>query len=147
MFFQKDIELVRKEGLFVKDLPNKGRGLFCKQDIKEGEIIEVTPSYIFDHEKCGDFLNDSNLSDYIFHASREVSKSLKAIEKYSDNLSILPLGISLMCNHSPHPNAIYRQIVTRYTIYFELKAKLGIPKNTEICISYGNNWFTKRKFS
>ena len=67
MFLGKTIELYRKEGLYLKYLKNKGRGLFCKYDINANEIIEVTPLFIFNKDKQS-FIQDSFLRDYVFKA-------------------------------------------------------------------------------
>ena len=76
-----------------------------------------------------------------------MSKSLKSSlgVKSEEEVSLLAMGVSSFCNHSPYPNLEYNQIKTLYTIYFKLVATVDIAKDTELCISYGKNWFAARK--
>lgn len=147
MFAKQDVEMIRRDGLYLKDIPSKGRGLFCKEDIKAGEVIEVTPLYVFNGSKHYAEIEELGLGDYVFGANN-VSRNIKALmkAKSEEQLCGMPLGVALFCNHSSKPNAATRLINKRYTSYFQLEAKEDIVKNTEICISYGKSWFLHRKF-
>ena len=143
MLFEKTIELNRMDGLYLRYLANKGRGLFCRNDIKAGAIIETTPSFLF----VNDFTRGTVLQDYVF-TSCDVPKSIRKLIKVKekDTLVTLPLGVSLICNHSKDNNATYKQTTNLHSVFFQLIALRDIPKNTEICINYGDHWFTLRNF-
>ena len=144
MFFDKIPELTRKDGLYLKDLPDKGRGVFCKYDIKEGEVIEITPSLLLKQKDYPD--QDSIIKNYVFMVEK-VSRVVRGLLGVKNNkeLSLLVMGVSSFCNNNPYPNLKYEQITTLYTIYFKLTAVKDIPKGTELCINYGENWFSLRK--
>lgn len=143
MFGLKPIELNRIDGLYLLDIPSKGRGVFCKRDIKQGEIIEIAPSVVLDRKE----IEDISLAHYAFETDN-LSKSLMAslkVKKPEETACII-LGITSICNHSNNPNASWDDINELYTVYFKLEAMVDIPKNTEICVSYGDDWFNVRNY-
>ena len=136
---EKKIPLLdRKKGLYLHHVKGAGRGVFCTQAIKAGEVLERTPAIILDPpdtERIGKTL----LERYVF----SVGKLPKAMGvKNSEDVSCVVMGIASFCNHSDErPNA---QVVWEQkggTLYYILEATRDIPKGTEICTSYGPGWF------
>ena len=55
------------------------------------------------------------------------------------------MGVISYCNHSEDPNAEVQWEEHDGTLYHLVKALRRIPKNTEICTTYGDGWFDDRK--
>lgn len=99
-----------------------GRGVFANKSFKKDEIIEKAP-YIEDTTSNFNGL----IRDYIF------SKS--------DVNSVVAFGFGSLYNHSDKPNALWK-ITDEYV---EIIASEQIDKDTEILISYGENYWKTRK--
>lgn len=76
--------------LLVRDVPGKGRGVFAGRNFAAGELIEREYVIILPDDQC-ELLEKTNLKDYYF--------------AWGENSSAIPLGFSLLYNHSEHPNA------------------------------------------
>lgn len=140
----KTPRLDRKKGLYLKETPTKGRGVFCTTAIRKGEILETTPAIILT-EKETECAEPTILNDYTFSigaVSKKIRNQLK-IKKVAD-ISCVVMGIVSYCNHDEHPNAEVEWEETDGSIYYSLRATKNIPKNTEICTSYGESWFSDR---
>ena len=98
------------------------RGVFANKVFKKDEIIEKAP-YIED--KTSNFLG--LIRDYIF------SKT--------DTNSVVAFGFASLYNHSNTPNAVWK--ITND--YVEIIASKQIEKDSEILISYGENYWKTRK--
>lgn len=141
----KTPRLDRKKGLYLKETAAKGRGVFCTSDIRKGEILETTPAIILT-EKETEQAEPTILNDYTFSIgkiSKKLCRKLK-IRKVAD-ISCVVMGIASYCNHDERPNAEVEWEETGDSIYYSLRATKNIPKNTEICTSYGDSWFSDRK--
>jgi len=99
-----------------------GRGVFAGKDFKKSDIIEKAP-YIED--KTGNF--SGLVRDYIFAKS--------------DTNSVVAFGFASLYNHSDTPNATWK-ITDEYV---EIIALTDIQKDSEILISYGDNYWKTRK--
>lgn len=139
------IELMRKDGLYLKDTATKGRGVFCLYDIKAGEELEITPALILD-EHDNDKAEDTLLNNYVFTTgkiSAGMRKSL-GIKKLADTSCVI-MGVGSFCNHADDvPNAEIAWQEDNGSLYYTLQATRDIPKGTEICTSYGDTWFEER---
>lgn len=141
----KKILLKRKEGLYLRDTGHKGRGVFCTQAIRAGEVLEVTPSVIL-NERQTRHLNHTLLIDYIFMIGRFSKRLLERMRiKKTDDASAVIMGVATFCNDGEKPNAEILWEEQDGTIYYSLRATRAIPRNTEICTSYGAGWFDNRK--
>ena len=117
----------------VKNILNKGRGVFASQDINEGEIIEEAHVIIIDKDQCS-HIEKTILDDYVFLWE----ESCAAV-----------LGNGMMYNHSYEPNALYiRDLENKIMIYRALK---NISTGEEIFINYNGDpkckdpvWFDVR---
>lgn len=144
--YQK-IMMDRKKGLYLKETPGKGRGVFCTSDIKKGETLEMTPAILLDAKGTKD-ADKTILADYTFqtgHLSKRVRERAK-INK-TDTCTSVIMGIASYCNHSKKPNAEILWEEIEGGLYYSLKATQAIPKNTEICTTYGGTWFKDRSKS
>ena len=142
---KRKIKLDRKKGLYLKHTDSKGRGVFCMSDIRAGEVLEVTPTIIL-NEAATNRIDNTILANYTFQLGA-ISKAhrkrlhVKNIKKCSGVI----MGITSYCNHSDDPNAEVEWEEHQGTLYHLVKALRRIPKNTEICTTYGAGWFDDRK--
>jgi uncharacterized protein len=141
----KKIILKRKPGLYLKDTGIKGRGVFCTSDIRKGEELEITPSLLM-NEKATDYLDKTILINYTFDAGRvsKASREHAKIRNTSESCAVI-MGVASFCNHSDEPNAEISWEEQDGRVYHTLTATKAIPKNTEICTSYGEGWFKDRE--
>jgi SET domain-containing protein len=91
----RDIEIRLVEG--------KGRGVFALRDFQPGDIIEEAPVVVLRDDQY-ELLNHTLLKDYYFD--------------WGPNDCAIPLGYSLIYNHSDHPNAETRRDRATDTITF-----------------------------
>lgn len=123
-----------KQPLYLKVIPGKGRGVFCKSRIKAGSLIETCPLLVLPPQDYP-AITHTRLSDYIFHFDKET------------RLTALALGFGSLYNHALYPNASYsidhaRRLITYY-------AAENISRGMEICINYDGSpgseeWFKTR---
>lgn len=137
--------LDRKPGLYLQDTPNKGRGLFCRSDIKQGEELETTPAIIL-NEKENERAEKTLLRDYVF-GLQELSKPAQMKRRVRDieNSACVVMGIASYANHDENPNAEVVWEERDGNLYYTLQALKDIPAGTEICTSYGETWFADRE--
>lgn len=126
----------------VKDSPsmNSGefgntiqRGVFAKEDISAGEVVEVSPILVLQHE---DFVETrwNLLFEYYF---------------WLDDFVVLALGYGSMYNHAVEPNVSYQIDVENQTITFT--AIKDIKKGEELFFNYKGSstesaplWFERK---
>lgn len=122
--------------LYIKKCKGKGRGVFCRQTLQEGDLIESCPVIVLegnDYEAA----TSSRLSDYFFYFNKEEKKLA------------LVLGFGSLYNHTTFSNAAYElDHENRMMHYYALET---IPAGREICINYGGEkgrnykeWFEAR---
>lgn len=136
--------LKRKKGLYLKAAGHKGRGVFCTDNIAAGETLEVTPALIL-NEDATNRVDKTILSNYTF-VTGGISKNMRKrskVKKPADCSSIV-MGVASFCNHGEKPNAEIVWEEQGGSLYYTLKATRRIPKNTEICTTYGKGWFDGR---
>lgn len=135
----------RKPGLYLDDAGHKGRGVFCRTDIRRGEVLEVTPALLLG-ERDTTLADKSVLLNYTFAIGDGISKAQKKrarIQRVSQ-CSAVVMGILAFCNHGEKPNAEILWEEEGDTVYYSLRATRNIPKGTEICTTYGDSWFSER---
>jgi hypothetical protein len=113
---------------YVAKSPISGYGVFAKQDISAGELIEECPVVILDgtHENNKDWV----LNRYAFTWSCNCQ-----ICKLNGQSMCLPLGNGMIYNHSDEPNAYYIQ--DSFYRIFRFYAFKDIKKDEEITWFYG----------
>ena len=133
--------LERVSGLYVKDAPPKGRGVFCNNPIEAETVIEVCPTLLFTATD-GALVDKTILYNYYFSAqflSDTVAVSHDIFDK--EKAGIIAFGMLSLCNHSDNPNACIEKNVENNEVWFVLKALKDISPHEEILISYGKVWF------
>lgn len=105
----------------IKPSTIHGYGVFAKERINWGEIIEECPVLL--------------VSEY-------VEKIHDFVFNWGDKQNALALGCGSLYNHSENPNANYHMDYEYNLLVFT--ATRHIEKNEEIFISYGNDWFECR---
>lgn len=122
--------------LYIKNIPGKGRGVFCNQLIAKDEVFETTPVIVLPALDY-DTATASRLTDYFFNFNKE------------EGTLALALGFGSLYNHAVRSNAGYcLDQATRTMQYYALE---NIEPGTEICINYGGEhgkeykeWFEAR---
>lgn len=103
----------------IKDVKDKGRGVFARKDFAAGDVIETCPVIVLTEEE-----------------DREVQKTVlgKYVYEWEDKTSAVILGYGSLYNHSYKPNAQYsRDFVKKLLIYTAL---VDIPAGAEILVNY-----------
>lgn len=111
--------------LELRHCPGKGRGVFARQPIRAGQRIERAPVLVIPDAHT-DVLEHTVLKDYYF--------------AWGDGTYALPLGWSVLYNHSDTPNAATRRNVHEDMI--EFVALRDIAPGEEITFRYAcPPWF------
>jgi len=113
-----------QRNLEVKQSKLQGYGVFSREYIRQGEIIEECQVLVI--TKINDELNN-----YYF-------KWPDATEERA----ALPLGYGCIYNHSKTPNASWD--TNTQNNLFTITAARDIAEGQEITISYGEGWFAQR---
>ncbi|HZJ18284.1 MAG TPA: SET domain-containing protein-lysine N-methyltransferase [Patescibacteria group bacterium] len=102
-------------------IPNAGRGVFAKRDIKKNETIEECPVIdILKHEMPS--LEGSSLIAYIYFLGKKKDQAK------------LVLGFGSIYNHAYKPNAKYK--LRQKDSIVEFICTKNIKKDSEITVSY-----------
>lgn len=102
----------------VRNSPKRGRGVFARQAIKSGAVIEEVPILIV----TWDEIADSELADYAF--------------VYTSTKSAIALGYGSIYNHSFDPNARYDDVGRKKKVFSAIK---DIKKGEEIFVNYNGD--------
>lgn len=105
---------------------DKGLGVFARNKIKDGELIEVAPILVLNKRAMG----VETLNDYLFVFDKEN-------ETYA-----LPLCYGALYNHSDKPNATWSMDYEKQQMRFV--AKTAILDGQEITVSYGEDYWSTR---
>jgi uncharacterized protein len=107
--------------IYINEAPGKGRGVFAKVAIKEGEVIETVPVLFMRSDEFHD-LNPSNIGDnYVYY--------------WDDEHVAIALGYGSIYNHSRTPEADY-EFGDHSISYIALR---DIAPDEEIHINYEND--------
>ncbi len=107
----------------ISRIPNSGRGVFARVDVKKGEIIESCPVI---EVPSGDVANlsESVLNTYFYYLGKDKERVL------------ITLGFGAIYNHTYTPNATYRGVLKEGLINFI--AITDIKKDEEITVNYNS---------
>jgi len=108
----------------VKMRPGRGRGLFAREAIAPGTLIESAPVIILPAEDCP-ALDQTIIYDYYFHWDGNAD---------GEGRGALGLGLVTLCNHSGLPCARVDRNYARQTL--DLVATAPIRPGDEITIDY-----------
>ncbi len=117
----------------VRDSPGRGRGVFAREAIAPGTVIEAAPVIILPAAQCS-ALDHTVVYDYYFHWDGDPD---------GHGRGALGLGLVSLCNHSSRPRARVRRNFAQCTL--DLVALADIEPDAEITIDYGCElWFEPR---
>ena len=114
--------LVHSELVYVKKVKGKGRGVFARQPIPAGTVIENVPKILFPIDTIVDGFDSYYLAKYFFH--------------HSETHVAFCLGYGSLYNHSYTPNADYWRAPGPMMVF---KAIKDIAKDEEICVNYNGD--------
>ena len=114
-----------KPYLFIDTTQQKGRGVFSRERIPAGTIVEVAPVIVMDSADR-EHLDKTLLHDYIFEWGKAKDKCCMA------------LGYIPMYNHSYTSNCEYFMDFEDDTIF--VKTVRVIAKGEELTINYNGDW-------
>lgn len=114
-----------KSYLFVEKTAEKGRGVFTRERIPAGTIIEIAPVIVME-KTDRQYLDKTLLHDYIFEWGKKKDKCCMA------------LGLIPIYNHSYKSNCEYFMDFDDDTII--IKTVSVIEKGGELTINYNGDW-------
>ncbi|MBV9863022.1 MAG: SET domain-containing protein-lysine N-methyltransferase [Alphaproteobacteria bacterium] len=118
----------------VRTDPAKGRGVFARQAIEPGSLIEAAPVIIIPDRDCA-ALDLTILHDYYFHWDGDPDGAGRGA---------VALGLVSLCNHSRRPRARVRRNLAQETL--DLLALTPIAAGDEITIDYNCPlWFAAQE--
>ena len=118
--------------------PVHGYGVFAKEVIEEGELIEECK--LLKMAWRGAYPTDPTIKDYAWG-----NRACDCIEcRRHGTYQYLALGLGSIYNHSDSPNT--KQNLSFITEVFTIKARRRIEKNEEIFVTYGDKYFLVRDF-
>lgn len=103
----------------------RGRGIFARETISAGTVIEAAPVILVPAADCP-VLDGTILHDYYFHWDGDPEGAGRGA---------LALGLVTLCNHSGHPRARVVRNFDRRTL--DLTALTDIEAGEEVTIDYG----------
>ena len=116
--------LVPNHRIEVKTSRGRGRGVFAREAIAPGTVIECAPVIILPAEDCP-ALDQTVIHDYYFHWDGDAE---------GDGRGALGLGLVTLCNHSGRPCARVDRNYAWQTL--DLVATTPIRPGDEITIDY-----------
>ena len=119
-------KIIQAVGIEVKQSAIHGRGVFARQKIRKGELIEKSPIILLDKTER-ELLQLTSLFGYYF------------ILKNDKTPVALGLGLSSLYNHSYNANAFYDINAKKAIIIF--KSVTDINAGEEITINYNGSPF------
>ena len=119
-----------KPYLFIDKTKDKGRGVFSRERIPSGTIIEIAPVIVME-KTDRQYLDKTLLHDYIFEWGQEKDKCCMA------------LGYIPIYNHSYKSNCEYFMNFEEETI--QIKTIKIIESEEELTINYNGDWNDNKK--
>jgi SET domain-containing protein len=117
----------------VRSSPGRGRGVFAREAIAPGTVIEAAPVIVLPAAQCA-ALDHTVVYDYYFHWDGDPD---------GHGRGALGLGLVSLCNHSSRPRARVRRNFAQCTL--DLVALADIEPGAEITIDYSCElWFEPR---
>ena len=108
-------------GLYFAPSVTSGRGVYCREDISAGSIIEIGPVIVIPSHEV-DIIHHTDLHDYYF------------VWGHDDDQAAIALGYGSLYNHADFPNASYVLDLAENTI--DIRAIKNITAGEEITINY-----------
>lgn len=117
------------EGIYVGRSRSRGRGVYTKDALPGGMVIETAPVIVMPH-KDRLLLDETLLHDYIFEWGDKRTECIMA------------LGLVPMYNHSYQSNCDYEMDFKRQLI--SVKTVRDIEAGEELFINYNGEWNDER---
>jgi SET domain-containing protein len=113
------------EKLYIKNVAEKGRGVFAAKPIRKGDIVEAAPVIVIPDEDV-DLIYQTAMADYYF--------------KWGESHFALVLGYGSLYNFSEVPNLSFEvDLINEVMIYRAIKS---IKKDQELTVHYQCDlWF------
>ena len=119
-----------KPYLFIDRSRERGRGVFTRERIPAGTVIEISPVIVMSLDER-QFIDKTLLHDYIFEWGKLRDKCCMA------------LGLIPIYNHSYKSNCEYFMDFEEESIF--VKTVMMIEKNEELTINYNGDWNNGKK--
>ena len=119
-----------KPYLYIDNTPEKGRGVFTRERIPAGIVIEVAPVIVME-KRDRQWLDKTLLHDYIFEWGKQ-----------KDNCC-MALGLIPIYNHNYKSNCEYFMDFEEQTIF--VKTVRVIEKGEELTFNYNGDWNDPKK--
>jgi SET domain-containing protein len=110
------------DAIEVREVRGKGRGVFARRGIREGEVIERTPVLVLDVGELDEATAIAGLWTHCFLWGR--------------GKVALALGYGSLYNHSYQPNARYDDVGRRTKVFTALR---DIDQGEEITVNYNGS--------
>lgn len=114
-----------KSYLHIKESPRRGRGVFTKEAITAGTIIEVSPVIVLPIKQVKNCLK-TRLHDYVFKWGESTRK-----------IGVV-LGWGSVYNHSYRSNCQYTPNFKKNTL--TIRTVRAIAKGEELFVNYNRTW-------
>src|SRR5689334_11227090 len=114
-----------KPYLYLEKTGDMGRGVFTRERIPKGTVIEISPVVVMSNEDRV-HLDKTKLHDYIFEWGKKKEQCCMA------------LGFIPMYNHSYKSNCEYFMDFDEEIIF--IKTVKAIEKGAELTINYNGDW-------
>ncbi len=113
------------EKLYIKNVAEKGRGVFAAKPIRKGDIVEAAPVIVIPDEDV-DLIDQTAMADYYF--------------KWGESHFALVLGYGSLYNFSELPNLSFEvDLINKVMIYRAIKS---IKIDQELTVHYQCDlWF------
>ncbi len=108
-------------GLYVLDTDNKGRAVYCAEEILAGSLIELCPVIVLSKQDT-QAIHNTTLHDYYFMWDLE------------EGSSAIALGYGSLYNHSEKANAEF--LIAPESREIKIMATADIPAGEEITLNY-----------
>jgi SET domain-containing protein len=118
------------EGVTVKGAKKMGRGVYTRQAIAAGTLIEIAPVVVMTGEERI-LLDKTLLHDYIFEWGEKADQCCMA------------LGLVPVYNHSYEANCEYEMFFGKEVI--AVKATRDIKAGEQLFVNYNGDWDDKEK--
>lgn len=115
---------VPDQNLEIREHPVRGRGIFAREPIAAGTLIEAAPVIVIPVRQCRT-LDRTVMHDYYFHWDGDPDGAGRGA---------LALGLVSLCNHSARPRARVVRNFERRTL--DLVALSAIEESEEVTIDY-----------
>lgn len=129
--------------LQVKLSSIEGRGIFCIEDIKKGELVEEAHMILLSNNKWEEC--DVELSRYVLpwpelrEDWEDFCEEHEGILKQHAVRPVAVLGYGMIYNHSDKNNLHYE--IDKYRFFCAFIANQDIKAGSELTINYGEDYF------